>query len=225
MPSCEDNIMKGTTCGSGAIDVNSGGDAVHMDRPYQATLVETAANVPLPPIIVDLGFSPVGNNIMLNGLKTPGGVTIQVAARTAAEKTGDAKKSSTDNKDTSDANAEQTSTVTNNSNGDEDSTKEDAKLVKNEVTADSLKKLGINVKDKSTGDEHVYQIFRDSSNTQQIGWGYESVSASQKNYVNITLPIDTDVLVYVIQDRVGDAYNYSSSPKNTGSIIINQVYK
>jgi hypothetical protein len=225
MPACEDNIIKGTTCGSGAIDVNSGGDAVHMDKPYQATMVETSATAPLPPIIVDLGFAPVGNNIMLNGLRTPGGVTIQVAARTAAEKTGDAKKSSGDSKDSSDASAEQTAAVTNNTTSDSAEATEDTKLVTNEVTVDSLKKLGINVKDKSTGDEHVYQIFRDSSNTQQIGWGYESISASGKNYVNIALNLDSDVLVFVVQDRLGDAFNYSSSPKNTGSIIINQVYK
>lgn len=226
MPTCEDNIMRGITCGSGAIDVNAGGDEVHMDKPYQATLVETAATVPLPPIIVDLGGAPIGNNILLNGLKTPGGVTIQVAARAAAEKTGDAKKDSSDNDDDSDAGAEQTASTANSTSSDtSESTQEENKLVKNEVSVDRLKKLGIKVKDASTGDEHVYQIFRDSSNTQQIGWGYESLSASNKNYVNIALNLNTDVLVLVTQDRLSNAYNYSSSPKNTGSIVINQVYK
>ena len=43
MPTCdwESSAVKGATCGSGKIDVQSGPNLVKLDRPYQATLVET----------------------------------------------------------------------------------------------------------------------------------------------------------------------------------------
>ena len=56
MPTCEveQNInLKGLTCGSGAVDVETPAGIVNMNRPYQATIVETAGQAPLPPITVN----------------------------------------------------------------------------------------------------------------------------------------------------------------------------
>lgn len=219
MPSCETDQginLRGISCGSGAIDVNAGGDVVHMDKPYQATLVETAATVPLLPVVVDLGGAPIGNNIMLSGLKTFGGVTIQVAARAAAVKTGDAKKS-----DAGESNEQETTAASKTAKEEEKKT--ETKIVKVETVADKLKKSGIVIKDSTTGDEHVYQIFKDASKTQQIGWGYESLSQNNQNYVNIALSMDSTALVVVTQDRLTNAYNFAASGKEAGSIVVNQV--
>ena len=88
-----------------------------------------------------------------------------------------------------------------------------------------MKDAGIDVKDKNSGDEHVYMLYKDASKTQQTGWGYESLSSSGHNYANIVLPLNTQAVVVVTQDRITDAFNFSSSGKNTGSIIINQTWK
>ena len=104
MPTCEiagGVNLKGLVCGSGKIDVESGGQIIHMDKPYMATLVETLSAPPLPPVVVELMNTPIGNNLMLSPLRTPGGVLIQVAARQAAEKTGDARKRDDTKKDDS----------------------------------------------------------------------------------------------------------------------------
>jgi len=56
MPSCEveQNVnLKGLTCGSGRIDVDSGNTIITLDKPYQATIVETAATAPSTPVIVN----------------------------------------------------------------------------------------------------------------------------------------------------------------------------
>lgn len=95
MPSCELSQginLKGSACGSGKIDVDNGAGTVHMDRPYQATVVETTNNAPLYPVVVDLSASPIGNNLMITPPRTPAGVSIQVAARAAAERTGDIRR-------------------------------------------------------------------------------------------------------------------------------------
>jgi hypothetical protein len=233
MPTCEveHNVnLKGLICGSGAIDVETGAGIVKMNKPYQATLVETNSMPPLPPVVVDLSGAPIGNNLMLSPLKTVSGLLIQVAARQAAEKTGDAKKDS--KKDDAKSDDKQPSLVeqvaVNSGNvgpdgrksGEEDSTK-----IIQAVTVSSLEAAGVEVKDKDSGDPHVYEIFKDASKTQKVGWGYESLSASGHNYANIVLPNDTKALVVVTQDRLTDAFNFGPNGKNTGSIVINQTWK
>lgn len=234
MPTCEveHNVnLKGLICGSGAIDVDSGSGIVKMNKPYQATVVEMAGAAPLPPIIVELGGAVIGNNLMLSTLKTASGMTIQQAARAAAEKTGDAKKDT--KKDDAKSDDRQPSLVeqvaVNSGNvspdgkrpGKDDQT---GKIIQ-AVTTESLKAEGIDVKDKITGDANVYEIYKDASKTQQIGWGYESLSASGHNYANIVLSNDTKVLVVVTQDRLTDAFSFGPNGKNTGSIVINQTWK
>jgi hypothetical protein len=236
MPTCEteQNVnLKGLSCGSGKIDVQTGVGIVHMDRPYMATLVETGNTPPLPPVIVDLGGAPIGNNLMLSPLRTPGGVLIQVAARQAAEKTGDARKrDSTDKKDDSKSSDNTPSLIENaavnsgnvgpNGRGPGQG---DQPAIIQAVTVDNLKDAGIDVKDKSNGDPNVYMIYKDASRTQQNGWGYESLSTSGHNYANIVLPLNTQVLVVVTQDRLTDAFNFGPNGRNAGSIIINQTWK
>jgi len=235
MPTCEveHNVnLKGLTCGSGAIDVDSGSGIVKMNKPYQATVVEMAGAAPLPPIIVDLGGAQIGNNLMLSPLKTATGLTIQQAARAAAEKTGDAKKSAAKDDDKKSADntptlVEQVAINSGNVGADGKRPGEDEQggRIIQAVTVDSLAANGINIKDKSSGDSNVYEIYKDASRTQQIGWGYESMSASGHNYANVVLPIDTKVLVVVTQDRLTDAFNFGPNGKNTGSIVINQTWK
>jgi hypothetical protein len=232
MPTCEiagGINLKGLICGSGKIDVESGGHIIHMDKPYMATLVETLSAPPLPPVIVELMNTPIGNNLMLSPLRTPGGVLIQVAARQAAEKTGDARKRDDLKKDDSKGSDNTPSLVeqvaVNSGNVGPNGKKfgeEDGKIIS---LVDSLKAEGIDVKDKTTGDEHVYMLYKDASKTQQNGWGYESLSSSGHNYANIVLPLNTQAVVVVTQDRITDAFNFSSSGKSQGSIVINQTWK
>jgi len=231
MPTCEiagGVNLKGLVCGSGKIDVESGGHIVHMDKPYMATLVETLSAPPLPPVIVELMNTPIGNNLMLSPLRTPGGVSIQVAARQAAEKTGDARKRDDTKKDDSKGSdnapslVEQVAVNSGNVGADGRRPGEDGKIIS---IIDKLKDEGIDVKDKTTGDEHVYMLYKDASKTQQTGWGYESLSSSGHNYANIVLPLNSQVVVVVTQDRLTDAFNFSSSGKSQGSIVINQTWK
>jgi hypothetical protein len=236
MPTCEiagGVNLKGLICGSGKIDVESGGKIITMDKPYMATLVETLSAPPLPPVIVELMNTPIGNNLMLSPLRTPGGVLIQVAARQAAEKTGDArkrddtKKDDNKNNDNTPSLVEQVAINSGNvgPNGKRPGEQEEGGKIIQAVTVDSLEATGINVKDKTTGDEHVYMTYKDASKTQQVGWGYEALSTNGHNYANIVLPGNSQVLVVVTQDRLTDAFNFSSSGRNQGSIVINQTYK
>ena len=235
MPTCEieHNVnLKGLTCGSGAIDVDSGSGIVKMNRPYQATIVETSTMPPLPPIVVDLGSAPIGNNLMLSPLRTPGGITIQIAARAAAEKTGDArkrddkdKKDDTDKKDDNTPSLIENAAVNSGNRRPGDSLNGDESQSKIKITAESLKDTGVDVRDKSTGDEHFYSIYKDASKTQVIGQGYEVLSPSGHNYANVVQSLDSKAVIVITQDRVVNAFDFSGTGKSTGSIVISQTWK
>lgn len=229
MPTCEieHNInLKGLTCGSGAIDVETPAGIVKMNRPYQATIVETAGAAPLPPITVNLNGAPIGTNLLIAPPKTQGGASIVAAARAAAEKTGDAKKE--DKKDEKD-DAKDSEKQQVASKQSDDKQKQTAQQSKEETTTEvaiDTKQLDVKVGDVGTENPNVKKVWKDKSETQQVGWQYESLSANGNNYANINLTMDTKALVIVTQDRVTDAFNFNTnSTKSYGLIVINQTYR
>ena len=233
MPSCEveQNVnLKGLTCGSGAIDVETPAGIVKMNRPFQATLVETMNAMPSPPITVNLSGAPIGNNLMLSPPRTMSGMNIIAAARAAAEKTGDAKKDDKkdrkeDKEDKDDHKEEKTAKDQQDRdrrNQAEQVASEEART-KNLLVVDTT---GMDVGDTSKENPYVKKIWKDKSETQQVGWQYESLSQNENNYTSITLPIDTKALVIVTQDRQTNAYNFNTqSSKSYGQIVINQNFR
>ena len=237
MPTCEteQNVnLKGLTCGSGAIDVETPAGIVKMNRPFQATLVETMNAAPSPPITVNLSNTPIGNNLMLSPPRTMSGMNIIAAARAAAEKTGDAKrddkrdKKDADGKEDKDGSKEEQKSAKDQQdkerkNQEDQQTAEDESRRKKLLVVDTA---GTDVGDTSKENPYVRKIYKDKSETQQIGWQYESLSQNENNYVNISLPIDTKALVIVTQDRQTNAYNFNTqSSKAYGQIVINQNYR
>ncbi len=226
MPTCEieHNInLKGLICGSGKIDVDSGLSIVTLDKPYQATIVETAANPPSPPVVGNLSNTPIGNNLLIRPPSTNLGLTIQQAARSAAEKTGDAKKDSSGGISNEEAKA------TDDQRKEQQERKTAAQAEEDRALSllTELKEKGVEVKGNRAENEHVVSIHKnDNPNLNQIGWGYMSLSPNGNNFTAITLTNDSKVLVVVTQDRLTDAFNFSGPyGKPQGTIVINQSYK
>lgn len=227
MPSCEweSSAVKGLSCGSGKIEVESGPNIVSLDKPYQATMVETAGQPPSPPVTVNLFGTPVGNNLHISPPKTMSGAPVVAAARAAAERTGDLKREVHD--DHKDNDKQQTISKQSEDRQRQDSAeREDQdKNNKPKIVIDTTK-LGIPVGDVSKPNPNVKKTYKDGSETQQIGWQYESLSPNGNNYANIQLSTDSKALVIVTQDRITDAFNFNTqSTKAYGLIVINQSYK
>ena len=232
MPTCETDQsvnLKGLTCGSGKIDVDSGSTIIGLDKPYQATVVETASTPPSPPVIVNLSNTPIGNNLIIRPPSTMSGQGIQQAAKAAAQKTGDAKKDDDkkDSKDNTPSAAEAKATDDQRKDQQEKTAASQAAEEKALALLTELKDKGVTVTDKPYENEHIVGIFKnDNPNLNQLGWGYMSLSASGNNFTALTLTNDNKVLVVVTQDRITDAYNFAGgNNKPQGSIIINQSYK
>lgn len=230
MPTCEleqSVNLKGLTCGSGKIDVDSGSTIIRLDKPYQATIVETASTPPSPPVIVNLSNTPIGNNLIIRPPSTISGLGIQQAAKSAAQRTSDAKHDE-DKKDSKDpSSAEAKATDDQRKDREEKSASSQAAEDRALALLNELKDKGVKVSDKPYENEHVVGIFKnDNPNLNQLGWGYMSLSPSGHNFTAISLTNDNKLLVVVTQDRQTDAYNFAGGyNKPQGSIIINQSYK
>ena len=229
MPSCEveQNVnLKGLTCGSGRIDVDSGNTIITLDKPYQATIVETAATAPSTPVIVNLSNTPIGNNLIIRPPSTLLGLSIQNAARSAAERTGDARReggpganqmAQEESKASADQEKDQQRRV------QEEMAKEDSAL----ALLMKLKDKGVDVKGSINVDEHVVRMYKnDNPSLNQTGWAWMGLSPNGNNFTAVTLTNDTKALVVVTQDRITDAMNFSGPfGRPQGTIIINQSYK
>jgi len=241
MPTCEleQNVnLKGLSCGSGAIDVETPAGIVQLTRPYQATLVETLNGVPSPAVVVALNGMAIGNNLMINPPQTTTGVNVIIAARAAAVATGDAKKD--DRKDKRDekddakdqekqhvAGKQEGSSVnrsqrrSRNENDEEEKTSTKANSLapsSNDMLANESSAVS------DTENAYVKKLWKDKSETQQIGWMYESLSPNNRNYANIVMPLNTQALVVVTQDMQTNSWNFSAG-KPQGQIVINQNFR
>jgi hypothetical protein len=245
MPTCEieQNVnLKGLTCGSGAIDVETPAGIVKLNRPYQATLVETLNGIPSPAVIVALNGMAIGNNLMVNPPRTTTGVSVIAAARAAAEKTGDAKKDGKkddkdkDDKDDAKDGEKQQVASKGEKGGGNKSYKQGRSATEGDENLDTATKVGLDTaanKDalvtevgavSETENPYVKKLFKDKSETQQVGWMYESLSPNSRNYANVVMPLDTKVQVIVTQDMQTNSWNFSSG-KAVGQIVINQNFR
>jgi hypothetical protein len=245
MPTCEieQNVnLKGLTCGSGAIDVETPAGIVKLNRPYQATLVETLNGIPSPAVIVALNGMAIGNNLMVSPPQTTTGVNVIAAARAAAVATGDAKKSDNkdrrdekdDKDDAKDGEKQQVAGKQDSGSGNksqrksrESGSEEEEKTTTTANSLEQTNKDAVANEVAAVGDTdnpYLKKLFKDKSETQQVGWLYESLSPNSRNYANIIMPLNTQVQVIVTQDMQTNSWNFSPG-KPQGQIVINQNFR
>ena len=201
--------------------------------------------MPSPAVIVALNGMAIGNNLMVNPPRTTAGVSVIAAARVAAEKTGDAKKG--DNKDKQDdkddkddaKDQEKQAVASKGEKGSGNGSQRHGRGAnENDENLDTATKVGLDTKDQSNKDAvandvaavsdtenpYVKKLWKDKSETQQVGWMYESLSPNSRNYANVVMPLNTQVQVIVTQDMQTNSWNFSSG-KAIGQIVINQNYR
>ena len=245
MPTCEieQNInLKGLSCGSGAIDVETPAGIVKLNRPYQATLVETLNGIPSPAVIVALNGMAIGNNLMVSPPQTTTGVNVIAAARAAAIATGDARRDDRrdrkDDKDDAKDVEKQQVAGRQEGGGSNRSQRRDRSANEGDEDTANGTKVGLDTKEQvnkdalandvatvsETENPYVKKLFKDKSETQQVGWLYESLSPNNRNYANVVMPMNTQALVVVTQDMQTNSWNFSAG-KPQGQIVINQNFR
>jgi len=232
MPDCEieqNANLKGKICGNGKIEVESGPSLITLDKAFQATLVETLGASPTPPVIVNLSNTPLNNNLQLSPPRTMGGANVIAAARAAAEKTGDLKKEKENKKDDQKdgaENKEAEAQVAQKQDSQQQNNKDDKTTTKADVNlnTDALSSQ-VGAVTASDEDPWLKKLWADKSETKQIGWLYDPLSQNNRNYTNITLPMDTKIQVIITQDMQTNSYNFGPGGRPQGQIIVNQNFR
>ncbi len=183
MPDCEDKM-----CSSGKIEVTSGATTTTLDQPYQVTLVETLGMPPTPPILVNLEGTGTADNLLVSPPKTASGVSAVAAARSAADKFNQ-KDTATQTQETQTA-----------------AKKENNKSEESEKTVVAETK---DIEEELKENPYAKRIWRDDTRTQQLGWLYQSGTSDGKNFVRVTLPIDTTVTITVSQNSYSHSYQFA----------------
>lgn len=255
MPTCDwaTSAVKGLVCGSGAIQVESGTNIVNLNRPYQATLVETAGQPPSPPITVNLFNTPVGNNLQISPPRTMSGANVVAAARAAVADTttgsrgnrtagaspvssgGDSGSSSADPVASQEVAAvtatdasESTATVAaeeKTTTAVEAPAEPTVAVVTTTVPEKTEEKITVVetvtvTDDSKREDPNLRKIYTGAS---QSGWGYETLGRNSRNYANVVLPVNTQVMISITQDMITNAYSFAGRP--SGQIVIRQTYR
>jgi hypothetical protein len=181
----------------------------------------------------------IGNNLMVSPPQTTTGVNVIIAARAAAVATGDAKRDDKKDKrdDKDDAKDTEKQHVANKQEGGGNRAQRQGRSAnESDEDPENRTKVGLDThgnKDalandvasvSETENPYVKKLWKDKSETQQIGWQYESLSPNGRNYANIVMPINTQVQVIVTQDMQTSSYNFSSG-KAVGQIVINQNFR
>ncbi len=231
MPSCdwESSALKGLSCTTGAIDVESGPNLVSMNRPYQATLVESAGQPPTPPITVNLFGAAIGNNLQIAPPRTSSGANIVAAARAAAQATGIIRENRRDREekdDKDDSKDPEKRHVASKQEGPSgknfSSENSDSKVAVSNEQLETIASQTAAVSE--TENPNLFALWKDKSQTQQVGWMYESLSTTGKNYANVTQTMGSQIQVTITQDMQTVSHNFSSG-RAIGQIVINQTYR
>jgi hypothetical protein len=178
----------------------------------------------------------IGNNLMISPPRTESGVNVVAAARSAAVRTGDARRedrkeavseeqSAAAKSDAPANRARNRRSAAGNDTAEEEKTTTSANSV--ETVSSSVNKDAIINEVATVGETenpYVKKLYKDKSETQQIGWMYESLSPNNRNYTNVVMPMNTQALVVVTQDMQTNSWNFSPG-KPIGQIVINQNFR
>ena len=218
LPSCFDdkdptkNIDK---CPIGAIDVTTQTGTVLMDKPFQATVVESASVPPSTPAIVKLDIARLDNNLQVGTVQTTSGFSVIQSARQEAKEASSPAAAASDSNAAPDVGSsdaveqvaqqtteESTSSVTiQQANPDTVSIQEsiDTTVIQTSpVTAP-----------EPTNEPKDLKITPIVEKTTTVGWQFASLSQNRSQEAKVILPKDSKIELIVIQDGVVDRYNFN----------------
>jgi hypothetical protein len=220
IPSCFDE--KDTTrttfdCPSGAIDVITASGVITMNKPFQATVVESTFAPPAPPVIVNPALKALNNSIQISPLSTDDGQSLLKVAREALKKYTNPSKSSSDNNKDPDL-------------GTSDSVDQVAFLLQpRQATPAELEKVYIEYNGELPKEPIHTNVSPTYKKQVQEGWVYARMSDDKNQLVGVWVPKDSTAMIVSSQNGVVDSYNFmehkwttSGTGRPQGSITIIQ---
>jgi hypothetical protein len=204
VPNCFDDkdVTKiNFNCPNGQISVSTGSGTVIMNKPFQATVVESSFAPPSPPVPVNTAVKAMNNNnIQIASLNTDDGKNLLMMAREAVKKyVSPGQRQADDNKEPIRDDLEQVSVA----------------ILPRQATLSELEKIYIDMNGelpKKTVYTNVSPTFRKQI---QNGWVYARMSDDKNQLAIVYTPKDSTTQIVSSQNGIVDAYNYSDAKWTT----------
>lgn len=209
LPQCEKKQDE-MICFSGIIDVSTAGGIVTLDKPNQATVVDSNNAAPSTPVVVNMEGRQLNNTIQLSPPQTSSGIPVTQVSRGTPPQPSVVSS------------VESSVQVASQSNDNVDDFKKEIVnlVVIDQILNDVTKPIRIS-KVTSSSDDSKLQPYLEKQ--VQTGWQYKGISDNHTHYTNILMPLSTDIKLTVIQDLTTDSYVMGSG--EGGSITIRQFIK
>ena len=214
MPQCDD--IENILCKSGTIEVITPAGSVIMNKPYQATLVESKGDVPPIPTIIKFDSSKVGNNMMVSTPKTENGSSLIEKARDIvkdAQKSKQEKSSEKNNTPStgiSGITPEQEAQISQDTSEDSNKQPVDKVIIPTQKTEQEL----------LTESSHITPVY---TKVIQTGWQYYNHAETEKEQATIIVEKSSLIQIVVVQDLIQDTFQFANKPQ--GFITIRQNQK
>lgn len=249
LPSCfddKDPTKNIDNCPVGAIDVTTPSGKVSMDKPFQATVVESASVPPSTPVVVKMDLARVDNSLQVGTVQTSSGVSVVQSARQEAKEAASPAAAAADSNATPDLGVSTDS----GSGGDGGSSTagETVAQIAQQATEEPVSVTVAPTKEEPNPDTAPVEQTTQTTVIQTappeppkppepvtpsneskiqpiyekvavVGWQYVSVSKNKANVANVILPKDSKIELIVIQDGVIDRYNFNGQNYPTPGLV------
>jgi hypothetical protein len=204
VPNCFDDkdVTKiNFNCPNGEISVSTGSGTIVMNKPFQATVVESSFSPPSAPVPVNTAVKSMNNtNIQISSLITDDGKSLLIMARESIKKyINPGQRQADDNKEPVSDDLEQVSVA----------------MLPRQATISEVEKIYIDINGelpKKTVYTNVSPTFRKQI---QNGWVYARMSEDKNQLAIVYTSKDSTAQVVSSQNGIVDAYNYSDAKWTT----------
>jgi len=184
-------------CPTGEIEVATATGKVTLNKPFQATVVDSANISPTPPKTVSLNSRQLNNSLQIATPPTSDGTSLEQSAKKEFKKTNAAGNAA-------DKNAEPDLNTT-------DNVEMVAAAIANPPTQPELQAVYV---EYNPGQKLKQTVYTDvdpllSKKLIQIGWTYTTISDSKLQESIIILPKNTKVEITTEQDGIVGGFNFS----------------
>ena len=240
LPSCfddKDPSKNIDNCPVGAIDVTTPSGKVSMDKPFQATVVESASVPPSTPVVVKMDLARVDNSLQVGTVQTSSGVSVVQTARQEAKEVASPAAAASDSNATPDLGVSSDSNDSASDNSTPAAAGETVAQIAQQATEEPVSVTVAAAREEPNPDTAVIEQTTQTTVIQTappeppkppeplpstdskiqpiyekisvIGWVYSSISQNKAHVANVVVPKDSKIELVVIQDGVVDRYNFN----------------
>ena len=218
-----------------------------MDKPFQATIVESASAPPSTPVVVKMDLARVDNSLQVGTVQTSSGISVVQAARQEVKEVSNPAAAASDNNATPDLGVSSDNNDSGNDNSSSAGAGESVAQIVQQATEEPVSVTVAAAREEPNPDTSVVEqttqitVIKTSApeapkppepvtsidskiqpiyeKVAVVGWMYTSTSQNKAHFANVVLPKDSKIELIVVQDGMVDRYNFNGQSYPTPGLI------